>query len=109
MTKRFCDICDKPLNDSDDKPFIRFHKEKDVQIMLVTTNSIGGVVNDICVECKQTLALEGEVEPPKREPIATLQIPAPPSMERRPQTGAGKPFVRSQPQPKDGEEKPAKK
>jgi hypothetical protein len=109
MTRRFCDICDKPLTPEDDLPFIRWHAEKDVQVMVAVTNSVGGILNDICQNCKEIIVIDGKPERPAavQQKIATLQ-PNPASLPSPMRTngGAGAPFVRSQPQP-NGEGEPA--
>lgn len=109
MTKRFCDICEKPLTPEDDKPFVRYHASKDAQIMLVVTNSNGGVLTDVCENCKQVIAIDGALIPPQREPteIATLQYQPPRMQESNLNGGAGAPFVRSQPTQPQGEGEPA--
>lgn len=57
--RRFCDICDALLTEEDNKPFIRCHKEKDVKVSMIVTNSQGSVESDICNNCKQTIIIDG--------------------------------------------------
>lgn len=76
-TRRFCDLCDQPMQPQDDEPFIRHSPLKDIQIALIVTNQSGGVVNDLCNSCKVELVLHGL---PNREQRKVIDIETPPDV-----------------------------
>lgn len=87
MTKRFCDVCERPLSPEDDKPFIREYTSKiptdsKVVVSLVVTNEHLHQVSDVCNKCKIKVVNEGR--PYVAPQIATLQKQQPPSLTAMP-------------------------
>jgi hypothetical protein len=108
MTKRFCDVCERPLTPEDDKPFIREYTSKvptdsKVVVSLVVTNEHLHQVSDVCNKCKIKVVNEGR--PYVAPQIATLQktptltpMPAP-FKESSTSFEPSKPANKPQPQP----------
>jgi hypothetical protein len=81
MTRRFCDLCDRQLEPTDDQPFIRQieHLHGTVVVSLAVTNERLHAITDICNDCKLKVVNEGKPFNSKQI-IATLQsdrIPSP--------------------------------
>src|SRR3954471_18189565 len=92
-TRRFCDICDQPLQPQDDQPFVRAYEYRPpgeiVDDETVTpplkavayveiTNQNNKPLTDICSGCKLHIVTNGEpTTRPTPRPIATLQPEVP--------------------------------
>lgn len=93
-TKRFCDICDQPLKEEDDKPFIRVfeynltadsdsNKKAKASAHVMILNEGNHVLTDVCIGCKLKIVNDGKPPTPVQQKIATLQ-PAPTTMPSTP-------------------------
>lgn len=80
MTRRFCDLCDKPLQPEDDKPFIKQlplgvgASNAMIVVSLAVTNEHLHIITDICNSCKLKVVNEGQqYTAPSQIRVATLQ------------------------------------
>ena len=86
-TRRFCDLCERPLTPEDDQPFVRafsYNTNADPASaigFIMITNEHNHALTDVCSRCKLRVVTEGEHHVVKLPKIATLQPMSPKDME----------------------------
>lgn len=64
MTKRFCDVCGRALEKTDDLPLIRFDQNQPIKCLVLVTDINGNAMTDVCTHCRIAIITQGAVEPP---------------------------------------------